>query len=182
MARDQRIRAWNAPGGPNYPQLLRYLDTNGDGTGTKNANGDYSLAQEIFFIQPPVNQIFSIRRMLIQIADTGSVDAGSYGNGITLTNGIEARVQDDSGTISDLTDQVPILTNADWARQCYDATNTDFGAGQNYISVRWTFANGGKPIVLNGNSNERLEVLLEDDLDGLTGHYFLAHGFLIDNT
>ena len=62
--------------------LFRYLDTDGDGTGTKDASVDYSGSPETeLFIAPPSGKIYTINQMLISIVDTGAFDAGDYGNG-----------------------------------------------------------------------------------------------------
>ena len=55
--------------------LARYLDTNGDGTGTKTAVGEYHDAgdgQEIFYIQPPAGTIYRISRMIPFVEDAGT--------------------------------------------------------------------------------------------------------------
>jgi hypothetical protein len=49
-------------------------------------------------------------------------------------------------------------------------------AGDEMLQVRWTFAKSGAQLRLNGNNNERLEVVLDDDLDGLIEHYFMVQG------
>ena len=33
--------------------VFQFLDTNGNGTGTVDATGDYSAGEEIFYISPP---------------------------------------------------------------------------------------------------------------------------------
>jgi len=74
--------------GPVNESVDRFLDTNGDGTGTKSATGNYAESPVSFFIQPPAGEVFRLNRMLVHIEDSGTFDSGSYGNGITLTNGI----------------------------------------------------------------------------------------------
>jgi len=67
--------------GPVPTPVYRYLDTNGDGTGTQNANGDYSGASEIFYIQPGPSEIIRLERMLILVGgrknDTQTLMVGS---------------------------------------------------------------------------------------------------------
>lgn len=155
----------------------RYADTNGDGSGTKNANGDYSGTADIFYIQPPAGTVFRAHRMLVSLEDTSAMTAEEYGNlGAALTNGIQARVQNDSGTIADLTDGVPVKTNAHWARVCYDADVKTWSNGDELLAARWTFAKSGAAIVLDGTLNQRLEILLNDDFRGLISQYFLIQG------
>lgn len=167
----------------NRTGIYRFLDVNGDGTGTKEALGDYSgMAQEIFYIQPPVNTTFVLSRMIVQIEDNGGFDSGLYGNSITLTNGIVVRVSDDMSVLTALTDTIPILTNSDWAAYCYDVALSEYGTGNNYAHVRWTFARSGQPLILRGNYNERLEVVLNDDFSDLVGHRFQVQGYSFEGT
>jgi len=155
----------------------RFLDANGDGTGNKNFNGDYSGAQEIAYIQPPTNRIYNIARMLVSIVDTSGFSAVDYGNiAGGLTNGIQVRVQDDSGTIVDLVDSEPIVSNAGWGAFCYDADLKTWSTGNEFLLVRWTFSKSGVPIKLDGSKNARLEVLMDDDLRSLIDHKFLIQG------
>lgn len=178
-AGDPIIPVHSSPsGGSQKLRLDRYLDTSGDGTGTKSAIGNYSGGQEIFYIQPPAGTIYRLARMLVFVEDSGSFDSGSYGNGIVLTNGIEVRVQDGSGTISDMTNGIPVKTNPHWKRLCYDAVRSNYGTGNESLGVRWTFTKAGQFIRLDGDSNERLEVLLEDDFSGLVAHNFLVQGYI----
>ena len=154
-----------------------FADTNGNGTGTKNANGDYSGAVEAFYIQPPAGTIYRVHRMIASLEDTSGMTPEEYGNlAAALGNGIEVMVKDDSGTLVDLTDGVPITTNAQWGRMCYDVDLKTWGASNELLVARWTFAKSGAAIVLDGNHNGRLEILLNDDLQGLISHYFLVQG------
>lgn len=168
--------------------IYRFLDSNGDGTGTKNFIGDYSGINAISaFIQPPSGEIFRIQRMLVLVGGKASgVKTDSYGSKSALTVGVNVRVQNDSGTVVDLVDGEFIKNNAQWAGVCYDSeiftstANTD-----GYVKVRWTFERAGYPLRLIGANNERLEVVLNDDFDGtpdgLTIHRFLVEGY-IENT
>ena len=161
--------------------LSRTLDTNGDGTGTKNANGNYSVTEDIFYIQPATNQTFDLQRIIVCIEDTNGMQAEEYGNlGSALSNGVTIRLQDDSGTLLDLTDGIPITTNASWGMRCYDADVKSWGAGDEILLVRWTFTSHfGHPLRLNGSKNERLEIVLNDDLSGLVAHYFAIGGAIV---
>jgi hypothetical protein len=156
--------------------LYRNLDTNGDGTGSKDATGDYSSTAAVFYIQPPTEKIYLIERMIVHVEDSGSFDSGAYGNGITLTNGIVVRISDDSGVIVDLTDGMPILSNGSWVRQCYDVQVHPFGSGNEHMGVRWTFRKAGQPLKLVGEKTQKLEIVLNDNFSGLVGHQFQIQG------
>lgn len=166
----------------------RHLDTNGDGSGTKNAIGDYSSSAEIFYIQPSATQVFRITRMMVLIrGDKSRFYSDYYGCREPLTNGVVVRKQNDSGTMIDMTDSVPVKANGEWGRVCFDSEIYPSANGNTdtYLRVRWTFERAGYPIRLVGADNERLEVVLNDDFtvddgssDPLEQHYFLVQGYI----
>lgn len=169
----------NASDGPTKTPLFRHLDTNGDGTGTIVANGNYSGAAEIFYIQPGAGEIYRLQRMIVSLEDTNGFSAQEYGNlGSALTNGITVRVQNDSGTVYELTDGDPVKTNAKWGAFCYDVDLKTWGAGDEFLLVRWTFSRTGQPMRLVGDNNERLEVVLNDDFSGLVDQTFIVQGYI----
>ena len=157
--------------------LSRYLDTAGDGTGTKNANGNYASEAEIFYCQPGATEKIAATRMLVSVEDTNGFIAEEYGNLATaLTNGVTVRVSDDNGVIVDLTDGIPVKYNAQWGALCYDVDVKTWGNGNELLVARWTFQKAGDFLNLDGSYNERVEVVLNDNLTGLISHYFLLQG------
>jgi hypothetical protein len=158
--------------------ISRFLDTVGDGSGTKNAIGDYSGAVEEFKIVPGADEIFVINRLIAQIRDNGVFSASTYGAiAGGLTNGVVIRLKDSGGTKLDLCDGLPIKTNAEWARVCYDTQLLTWGAGDSFISVRWTFSRSGTQVWLDNSRGDYLSVDLNDDLTTLESQYFLVQGF-----
>ena len=155
----------------------RYLDTAGDGSGTKNANGDYSSAEEIFYIAPESGETFEVARMIVSVYDTSVMQTQEYGNlAAALGNGVTVRLSNADGVVADLTDGIPITTNAEWGALCYDVSLKSWGSGNELLVVRWTFEKAGKPIRLDGNLGEKFEIVLNDDLRGLLSHYFIVQG------
>lgn len=155
--------------------ISRFLDTAGDGSGTKNANGDYSSAADDFYFT--ANKACEIHRIIIEIEDTKGMEPEEYGNlGAALTNGYDLWVKNTAGTkIKDFTDGVPIKTNAGIGRLCYDVdlkswTNTT----NETVLARFTFARLGSPLELK--QGESIGVTLNDNLTGLIAHYFLVQG------
>ncbi len=158
--------------------LSRQLDTDGDGTGTKNAIGNYSGAEEQFYIQPPAGEVYHIYRMIVAIEDGGPLSSAGYA-GITptaaLTNGVGlSKRRTDDTVIVDLMDGDPVVTNGLWAQWCHDLTLHGFGAGNAVLTARWTFNRMGRPIWLFDNT--RLVITLEDDFSTVVGHKFIAEG------
>jgi hypothetical protein len=171
--------------GPVPTPIYQHLDINGDGTGTKNAIGNYTGSAEIFYFQPDAGKIARITRMIVLIrGPKTSFYTDSYGSVGELTNGVTVRVQDDSGTTVQLTNGIPVKTNGNWGHFCFDAEVYPSSVGNNdtYLRVRWTFEKAGYPLRLVGDNNERLEVVLNDDFTGggsggLVEHYFHAQGY-----
>lgn len=160
--------------------LYRYLDTVGNGSGTKNANGDYSGGVTTFALAPPAATIYRVARMIVSIGDEKEMRADGYGAIVAaLTNGIQVRIHNGSDTVLDLTDGVPIKTNTQWGAACYDVEPKTFGAGPNgLLVVRWTFTKAGQFLRLDGTANEELQVVLNDNLTALISHYFFAQGYI----
>ncbi len=153
----------------------RILDTNGDGTGTKNAIGDYSSVATPFKITCPANSLVTVHRMLVLIRDTGAMAAEEYGAAAALANGIEIAVYDDTpAEVIDLTDGVEITTNAGWGRLCYDVDVKTWSTGDEILLVRYTFSKSGQPLNLAPGWSFR--VILNDDHTNLVEHYFTAQG------
>ena len=168
---------------PAHRILSRYLDTNGDGTGTKDAIGNYSGAVEEFYIQPGATEVFHILRMIVSIEDTTGMQPEEYGNlGNALSNGVSVGYEVDGVEAVDLTDGLPIKTNAQWGSLCYDVDVKNWGntPTDELVVVRWTFARSGTNIRLSGfnATPDRLVVSLNDSLIGLVAHRFLVQGFI----
>lgn len=169
--------------GPVPTPIYRFLDINGNGTGTKNATGDYSSSEEIFYIQPAADEVFRIDRLIIWLrGEEGEIKWDWYIEEDPLTIGIEVRVQDNSSTLVDLTNGVPIKTVQDLMRVCFDVEIVPKDATDDYqaAAAKWTFSKAGYPLRLVGANNERLEVVLNDDFNSLDEHYFMVQGYIED--
>jgi len=158
-------------------------DTDGDGTGTTNAVGNYASAAEVFkvtggadtTVYGPGTGALAVYRLVGQIGVAGNPDAAAYGNDIPLTNGIVLGVWDSSDTlVVDYTDGDPILTNSDWSRLAYDVEVSDYGIGDNFVRVRLTFSKFGGPIVIP--EGHYVGVECHDDLTDLVTHKFTFEG------
>jgi len=164
--------------------VFKFLSKAEDGdqtNGNVNAKYNYSdggLGLTKFKITAPDNHFLVLYRMIVTVRDGGSFDSGSYGNGITLTNGIKFYVKDDTHQDDRIITTTPILTNPDWGIYCYDTVLSNYGSGDEQLSVRWTFAKGGRPVILDGDKNEEVGLILNDDFSGLKGHYFNMQGLL----
>lgn len=159
----------------------RWLDTNGDGSGTKEAIGDYSAAPQSFSITPSqvtdAEEVMRVARMIVSIEDSGAFSAEKYGYMSALTNGVRLVVTRDSVEIDDGMNGVPVTSNAEWGALCYDASVKTWGVGNQMLLVRWTFEKTGSIIRLDGEAKESLDIVLNDDFSGLIKHRFLVQGY-----
>ena len=168
----------------------RTLDTSGNGEGQRNATGVFTgtgiwaaganVGSGHFYIQPPTGSIYRITRIIGAIRDSKGMVADEYGNlGAALTSGIKLEAHHDGGVVVDLMDGLPVKQNADWSRVCYDVDIKSWGAtpSDETLTFRWTFAKAGFPIRLDGNSNEKLQLIVADNVTALITHYFTVQGY-----
>jgi len=158
--------------------VYQYLQSS---TGGINAVGNYSTGAggssgATFTLSPSTSEVYRVNRMLIHIQDTGIFDAEAYGARAALTNGVTVRIATDTGTVWDLTDGDPVKSNAQWGKLCYDVRTDAWGVGDVFLSARWTFANGGYPLRIDGTVGQRFEVYLQDSTTDLNSHQFYVHG------
>ena len=132
-----------------------------------------------YYFQPSLNSMscFEIHRMIVMIEDAGAIAADNYGVLSALSNGIRVQHVNEHSVVTDLDGGVAIKTNAHWARLCYDMTEHTFGAGSNFVLVRWDFTDVGEPIQLE--DTEQFQVTVSDNLTGLTDHHFKIQGRIV---
>lgn len=113
--------------------FFQHLTDTGASGGETNANGDYSLAEEIFYIQPEAGWIYGIKDMHIAVYDTNGMAAEEYGNlGAALTNGVQIRKSNDTGVLIDVLDGDPIKYNAQYAAHDFYADKKTWGLVTSY--------------------------------------------------
>jgi hypothetical protein len=160
------------------PMVSRFMDTVGDGTGTNNFIGNHAATTAL--VKPSAGKVFYVQRLVVSIQDGVGMRAEHYGTlGAALTNGIQLHVGKRSPARVDyrLTDPaLPVKENAVWGSYCYDVDRKDWGAGDELMLVRWTFAKAAEGgVVLR--KNDELILTLNDNFTGLTMHRFLVQGF-----
>ena len=157
--------------------FYRFGDTAGDGSGDKTAIGDYTTPQDFAMLHPAgADTICYCERMIVHIEDGNNFSADKYDLLTTLTNGISILLLDAAGaTLQDITDGMPVKTNASWGRHCYDIKPSNFGQGNDYIQVSWTFEKAGAPIRMNPGLS--IVARLRDNFTGLIDHTFMFQGY-----
>lgn len=146
-------------------------DTVGDGTGTQDAIGDYSLAVEEFKVTPATGEILTVNQVIIAVTDGAAMSGSAYGSDLVLSNGIEIMLINGNDDVrQDITDGLPVITNTDLAR-LGPVTELVFGAGDQGLQCLLTF---DEPLIVR--DSERLAFRLNDDFSDLVHHYFTVIG------
>jgi hypothetical protein len=142
---------------------------------SRDANVDGSVTPVEFVYENNEFKTVELERMLVYVEDNGTFDSDKYGNGLVLTTGVGVAIKTAADVIRlDLLDGEPIKTIGEWAAMCYDVDHQDYGVGNEYAAVRWTFARAGKPLRIR--RGERLVVTINDDLSTLVAHWFQVQG------
>ena len=157
--------------------FAQFADTIGDESGTRDAIGNYVAATD-FKLVPAARTVVHIHRLIVQIEVSGNTAADIYGDQPQLVNGIRVlRLDSDDNVLREYTNSETIKDNAGWDRYCHDVNYVTFpGAGNNFVSVRWTFNRGGAPIKLT--NGDYFALRLNDDFTGLVAHFFNLQGVL----
>lgn len=165
--------------------LFRFLDTNLDGTGNKNASVNGSVTPVEFGISPFVtaenDDVMLITRLIVHISSNRTnVQTDTYGNIAQLANGllVQKRNAVTDAVTHDLLDGVPIKSNFEWSEFCYDVRGDNLGNGPFHLSVRWTFTTSGRPLVIE--RDQKFVVVVRDDLSSLLDHRFQVQGMRME--
>jgi len=155
--------------------IFRQMDTVGDGSGTKNAIGNYAAAAQTFKLTCPIGKAYTINSLMIHVSGPtnfaltgyGSI-AGGLANGLTLQISI-------GGAIVELNATEPIKSNDDWAHVSADVNHLTFVGGGDSLAIPFKISDFGVPVVLSGG--DFIQITLHDDFSTLTSHHFIVHGY-----
>jgi hypothetical protein len=163
--------------------ISRHLDTVGDGTGVKEAIGDYSATPTVFRIEntnPVLDMVLNSFQLYLQ--SDGKFLPNKYGGVPGLINGIRFVVMRDGDIITDLTNGEPLVHTCCLARLfsrvefSVGAEATGGGPGKpDWVAATWDFGRHGVPLVLG--HEDSLEAHLNDDFSGLDVHRFTVFGY-----
>jgi len=147
--------------------------------GAENIALNGSMASPVICrVKPAPEAIISVSRMIITITDDTAMDDAKFGGITALANGIVLRKYGDSGSF--VKNFCNIKSNNEFALRTYDLTYSDKApAGVYGLRTRRTFAGDEKQatfIRLDGSRNDELQIVIQDDLTGLTSMNAVAQG------
>ncbi|MCK5614307.1 hypothetical protein KAR91_71235 [Candidatus Pacearchaeota archaeon] len=137
---------------------------------------DGSVTPQIYRMQPPPGVIWHIVRILFHLEDSTPMDDGTFGGAPALTNGLVLRVK--NGIFKNIFN---VKTNGDFAERAYDreyVAKPPAGTGH-AMNVRRTFGGqdkNGVVIKLDGDNGDELQVIIQDDLTGLSRFHCVVQG------
>lgn len=167
----------NSPTGKMPLYFSQFLTKNGTGTLQTNMTGDF-LSGSVISIIPAAGEILRIESLKVSLSTTHTMSLELYGNLSALGTGVLIRLMDGDGTVLALTDpSLAIKNNSEYAVYASDVTNREWGLEKN-LAVKWDFSDSGTVLRIDGDSSERLEVLLQDDFSGLISHRFRVTGYI----
>jgi len=147
--------------------------------GSYNMNLDGSVTKQYFNIAPPAGVKWDICRIIVGIVDNVEMDDAKFGGIPALPNGVILRKK--NGVYQNI---FQVSDNSGWRERCFDvayadkAPNGSFGFG-----CRRSF-NGmdknGVVIRLDGDKNDKLQFINQDDLTGLTKFACVAQGHVVE--
>lgn len=143
--------------------------------GSNNMNVDGSATTQIFKLSAPIGVKWDIVRILFYIQDNSSMDDSRFGGLTALTNGVVIRLK--NGNVKNI---FHVHSNGEFAIRAFDTVYTDKApAGSFGFRVRRTFggpSKNGVVIRLDGDIDDQLQVLIQDDLTGLENFNCVAQG------
>lgn len=158
-------------GNANNDMLMRYFDSVGNSTGTKNM----ATTVDEYFLTPGVNDIYLIDSIRFAITDSSALDADGFGGIAALSNGCLLKLQefnDVASDILDILDGVPIKSHGELSA-IGDIMVSDTTIPGCFIRIDMHFS---APLRLDGSKYHRLMFKVQDDLSALVSVYVYTCG------
>jgi hypothetical protein len=131
---------------------------------------------QIFEVHAPAGNVWQITRIMVSLVHAAAADDGKFGSITALTNGVSIRATTAAGRTVTFANW---KTNADIKLDMFNVEYSDKGpAGEFGTHGRWTFTNAEVVAELDGDSSplQKIEILVQDDLTGLTSFKIRAQG------
>ena len=139
----------------------------------QNANGDYSVTPQIFEMTAFGSADAYVREVHMTMQTTGKCVPNKYGRTAdpVLPNGVVIALFQ-KGEYRFVSPDITM--NADYHRLFNGLIETSAWDGDCIYTATLRL---DVPVILKGGTTDRLEVLMQDDLTHLTGHWFTATGW-----
>jgi len=158
--------------------VSQFLTLDGTPSGDANMAQDFSISQGEFFIQPPEDRAYILTSFITSIEASSINSSTDYGNiNGGLPNGIHLFVNSDLVPNSALIPS-PVKNNGDLFSTVGQTTIENF-SGNNIDLLTSKFIGGVSQLVIVGSIHERVRVLINDDLSGLTSHRVRVFGLSV---
>jgi hypothetical protein len=144
---------------------------------TKDLNVDGSGTPQIFTVGSPLTGVLDVTRIMIQMTTTDPSLFNLFGDLSALERGLQFRIV--NGVTNNLWNA---KNNAELANLMYDIQFFDAShpQGVNGLAGRMTYAGQTKHgVVLRITGGESLEIIIQDDLQGLLSFRIIACGHLV---
>lgn len=148
-------------------------------TADMNVTGTLASSQS-FSIIPPAGNTWAINNLILSLVHTTAGDSGLFGDQDALTYGVLFRVYKD-GSYNTHTNW---KTSGDMALDMYDVRfdTRSSGGGSYGTTAQINLTDKASPIVINGDNGDYLEILVQDDLSGLTSFQARCSGYHVEDT
>lgn len=124
--------------------------------------------------RPEPGVIWHIKRILISMTHPAAATDDKFGSIAALTNGVVLRARV-NGQIGSFTNW---KTNGDIILDMFDVRYSDKAGSSLFgTSGRGSFDRIGATVELNGDNNDHLELLVQDNLTGLSSFFVNAQGY-----
>jgi hypothetical protein len=139
---------------------------------------DGSVTPQLFVYSPEVGYQVKLAHLLFTLEDDAAFRAERFaGLSSALTNGLQLFVDSGGGSarVLELTDGVPIKSNAGFARLMHEVRYDSYGSGNSFISAHMQFNTiTDEGLVLY--EDDRLVVEIDDDLSSVVEFYATVQG------
>jgi hypothetical protein len=158
------------------PAFCRMADLTGDGTGSISMAVNGSVTPVTFKVAPAAGEIIIVRTIVIYVQDTGNFSPTTWGNGVTMANGMLLQAYQ-NGVLATINAH-PCATSGDLAGIIHDINYQAFGTGDNVLTGRLDFKRTfGQGLRLDGDNSDELRILIRDDLTALSEQHVTVQGY-----
>ncbi len=160
----------------NGSPFYQFLTTTGNGSGTIDHVGNYSVTPSEVFIQPNSDETLLITSLILTIADDSTFDPTKYGAVNALTNGYDL-VTRINGVTTGILRGNKIKTGFDIMGSGAAFHFVEMLKDRPLLQARFLLSSDlNSPIQLIGINSDRISVTLNDNFTGMIMNRFIVTG------